>query len=271
MAILGWLLESAYGQQTPCDPKALKLARPNDPAQYKLREQRCEGVYNPQTAGVPAIAIGSYFSSFESYDVGTDQLLNVRWRAPGGSAKSLLHLRGYSINVLNQGRQYQMDTLPLVGMPQFDWPLQVIRDVRLERPNLAVLAWVSYKTAGGDRDVYLPLQITRATSGGSSASDQAQISVIPGRPLDEVYLTVKLLDDSLREVKTLKSKARVRDIAYPLAIPKPISFEANVPKPIPLGSLGFSGDGFYSITLAADLKNGPSFVADPVILYYARP
>jgi hypothetical protein len=266
------LLEVAHGQQQgPCDPKPLRLVNANDPAQYKLRQDRCEGVYDPQTAGGPALVLASYFSVFDTYDAATDAKLSVRWRVPASSNGSLVHLRAYSIETLPQGRQYQMDAVPSATAAQFEWPLQLIRDIKLKRPNLAVIAWISVKTNRGVQDVYIPLQISRSTPIADNVPKAPQIDVLPGRPLDEVYLTVELMNDDLQVTKALLSKRRVRDIAYPPGIPRPLSYPANIPKPIPLGPLGITAPGFYSLTLSGDEKNGPSVINKPLFFYYAQP
>ncbi|MBZ5637086.1 MAG: hypothetical protein LAO55_28515 [Acidobacteriia bacterium] len=150
-------------------------------------------------------------------------------------------------------------------------PLQIIRDVKLQRPNLAMIAWTSLKVGPSLREVYVPLEITRASHANTSIEELPQITIVPGRPLDEVYVTVELLGDDLRTVRTLVTKQKVRDIKYPAKLPRPFSFPANIPRPIFLPPIGVTGPGFYSITLSADETDGPPVTNDPVILYYARP
>jgi hypothetical protein len=134
----------------------------------------------------------------------------------------------------------------------------VVRDVKLQRRDLAVAAWASYKTRGGVRDVYVPIEITHAKI-AAAAGRVPQITLLPGRHLSEVYLSVESLNADLTPANTLLKEAPVGEFSYP----------GGVPITLPLARLKIVTSGFYSVKIGATVKNGlPATL--PIILYYAR-
>jgi hypothetical protein len=153
-----------------------RLVNPHNPAKYKLRGTRCEGVYDPERAGDAALTLVSFTSAFGMFDPLKDRSLFVRLAAPGNST---VHLRGYS---LKPRTYYQMDAALEPGKMPFTWLLDVVHDVGLQRREIAVVAWMSYEAGHMVRDLYLPVAIT---TGGSSVVQGSipRITLLPGTRL----------------------------------------------------------------------------------------
>jgi hypothetical protein len=199
--------------------------------------------------------LASYTSLFEKFDARTDNSLDVRWFSPVGSA---VHIRGYS---LKGNTYYQMDAAPDPEKNLIVWPLDIVHDAQLTRPDLAVAAWASYKAGGRMHDVYVPVEITHSRAVTRPSRASAEIILLPGRPLTEVYLTVRSLNADLMpsSSKPILEEEPLGDFSYPDGIPIPVSLER----------LKISETGFYSIKFGATAKNGlPATLT--ITLYYAR-
>lgn len=242
-----------YAQPVPCDPDLSRLVNPRNPARYQLRGTRCEGVYDPERSGDAALALVSFTSSFESFDPQRDRALFVRWAAPGNLP---VHLRGYS---LKPRTYYQMDAALEPGKVPFEWPLDLVRDIGLQRRELAVVAWISYKTGQAVRDVYLPVAVTAGNSGSTGASPP-RITLLPGRSLNEIFLTVQLLNANLGPASTLVKDEPYGEGPYPAEVPISLDWKR----------LKIAAPGFYSLKIGATVVNGTP-ATFPLTFYYANP
>ncbi len=250
LAIFGM---AGYAQQSVCDADLIRLANPHNPARYQQRGVRCEGVYDPERSGDAAIALVSFTSGFSSFDPQRDRSLSVRWTAPGNLP---VHLRGYS---LKPRTYYQMDTALASGEAPFAWPLDLVRDVGLTRRDLAVVAWTSYRAGPESRNVYVPVAINT----GNSAAIQTgipQIKLLPGRSLNEIYLTVQALNASLAPASVLLKDEPYGEGPYPAEVPISLDWKR----------LKIVAPGFYSLKIGAAVANGTPATL-PLTLYYAHP
>jgi hypothetical protein len=242
-----------YGQSSVCDPDLAKLVNPKNPASYRLRVTRCEGVYDPERAGGAALALVSFTSAVEMFDPRGDQSLFVRWASPGGST---VHFRGYSIKPRTY---YQMDTVLDTGKMPFIWPLDVVRDVGLGRREIAVVAWTSYEAGHVAHDVYLPVSLGLSSLGNSQGTSP-RITLMPGRGLNELYFTIQLLDPSFSPTATLLRDDPSGEGPYP----------PDVPITIDLKRLKIMTPGFYSLKIGATVVNGTPATLS-LTLYYGNP
>jgi hypothetical protein len=242
-----------HAQSGVCDPELIRLANPRNPARYQPRGTRCEGVYDPERSGDAALALVSFTSGFDTFDPQRDRNLLVRWAAPGNLP---VHLRGYS---LKPRTYYQMDSALEPGKAPFTWPLDLVRDVGLQQRDLAVVAWTTYKSGSTTREVYLPVSITAASSTVSQAR-QPRILLLPGRTLNEIFLTVQALDASLAPSSTV-----LRDEPYgegPYYAEAPISLDWK--------RLKITVPGLYMLKIGATVANGTPATLQQT-LYYADP
>lgn len=242
-----------YAQPGVCDPDLIRLANPRNPAGYQARGTRCEGVYDPERSGDAALSLVSFTSSFETFDPQRETNLLVRWVAPGNLP---VHLRSYS---LKPRTYYQMDAALEPGKAPYTWPLDLVRDIGLQRRELAVVAWTSYKAGQVARDVYLPVAVSGSNSAGSPARPP-RLVLRPGRNLNEIYLTVQPLNASLTP-------------AHPLLEDEPYGegpYSAEVPISLDWKRLKITAPGFYSLKIGATVVNGtPATLL--LTLYYANP
>jgi hypothetical protein len=182
-----------------------------------------------------------------------DGSLFVRWAAPGNSAG---HLRGYS---LKPRTYYQMDVALEPGNMPFAWPLDVVRDVGLQRREIAVVAWTYYQTGQVARDVYLPVSIGPSRA-GTAQSGSPRITLLPGRPLNEIFLTVQPLNPSLSPTATLLKDDPSGEGPYPADVPITLDFKR----------LKIAAPGFYSVKIGATIVNGTPATLS-LTLYYGNP
>ena len=89
--------------ENTCDPN---LSAPADhPYGYRVRGNRCEGVYIREVSNT-TLHIASLTESFEDYDLSSGKDLLVEWTAP---AKANVRLRTHS---LRHKLYYRMDAVP---------------------------------------------------------------------------------------------------------------------------------------------------------------
>src|SRR5579863_1516285 len=73
----------ASAQSSPCDPHLPQPAQ--DPYGYRLRGDRCEGVYIQEVSGAPLL-VASWTESFADYDLTSRQQLAMEWDTAPGDA-----------------------------------------------------------------------------------------------------------------------------------------------------------------------------------------
>jgi hypothetical protein len=152
-----------------------------------------------------------------------------------------------------------MDAALEPGRTPFAWPLDVVRDVGLQRREIAVVAWMSYKVGQAARDLYLPVAITTGGS-GVVPGRTPRITLLPGRDLNEIFLTVQPLNASLTPTATLLKEDPSGEGPYP----------ARVPIPLDLRRLKIAVPGFYSVKIGATVVNGSTATLF-LTVYYANP
>lgn len=254
LALLAMCAAIGYAQSSVCDPDLTRLVNPRNPVRYQLRGTRCEGVYDPERSGDAALSLVSFTSTFAAFDTQRDKSLFVRWSGPDAA---VVHLRAYS---LKPRSYYQMDAaLDAAKMP-FTWPLDVVRDVGLERRELAVVAWTTYKVSQTSQDVYLPVAVSRGNSEAVQPGSP-RITLWPGRSLNELFLTVQALNAGLAPGATiLKDEPLGEGGIYPAEVPITLDWKR----------LKIVTPGFYSLKIGATVVNGAPATLR-LTLYYAHP
>ena len=240
-ASLAFHVASASAQDGVCDP--LLENRVAGPWAYSQREDRCEGLYVEQVSG-EALAIVSFTSAFDDFDLGTGKPLVVEWTAPGAGE---LHLRARS---LEPKIYYRMDSRRPAEAESFRWPLEVLAGVGIERTSLGVLGSIQRPLAGKVRRVLVALRIRQG--GGASAEDSYELLIRPGVELREVYLSVAAVSDNGMEDHYLVDEKPLNFGFYP----------AERAFAVPLPALPRAG--LYYISIAAELTGG----ADATVAAY---
>ena len=232
-------------QEQGCDPQ-LKQTR-EDPHGYRLRGDRCEGVYIREVGSTPLVVV-SLTESVEDFDAATGKPLLVEWTAPEGAK---VHIRA---RALRHRLYYQMDTVRPPGSKAYGWPVNLLSSFNLRKNELGLVAWAPYAVGSATRDVYMPLRVSLAKA---TRSPSYQLTVLPGVELSEVYFSVAPVGADGQVGSFLKKDEPLKYSYYP----------ANRAVTIPLPALG--APGIYFVEIKAIRKAGGSTSAPPLWLYHA--
>jgi hypothetical protein len=227
------LSQSASAQEPHCD-QGLRQSD-SDPYAYKLRGDRCEGIYIRKVAGSTFVA--SFTESFENFDPNASQNLLLEWTPP---SKASVHLRAYS---LRQKAYYRMDSVRPPESTSYAWPPNLLSTLNLRKKDLGVVAWIS--KLAGDQDVYLPLRIKQNAVARRTRS--YQLILFPGEELSQIFI-------SLAPVKPDGSTGAfiVRDSAQGGSyLPAERAITIEIPE--------LTQPGVYSLELGATLRAGGSW------------
>ena len=226
-----------------CDPNLPQDSK--SPAAYRMRDDRCEGIYAQQVSSV-SVEVRSLVAGFGSFDPAKNEKLDLAWTAPPDSKRSV-RLRAFSFK---PRVYYRMDTVVPAAQTVYHWPTDVLSSAELGKEDLGLIAWTELP---GSRTVYLPL---RAGAGAPKAKDGYKVTLYPSARLSEVRLTISRLDAQGKESAKLRQNEELGFGYYPAAEPTVFS----------TGKLGPAG--FYRLEITAIPKAGLSVVQD-IELYHA--
>ncbi len=165
--------EPTFAQETHCDPG---LRQTGDSYGYRLRGDRCEGIYISEVGGT-ILQVVSLTESVEDFDPATNKDLLLQWTAPGNAGP---RLRAYG---LRHRLYYRMDSLRPAGSTSYAWPPNLLASFNLKKHELGLVAWVSQPVGNINRDVYLPISLTQQAS--THRSKAYQLVLLPGVELGE--------------------------------------------------------------------------------------
>jgi len=164
--------------QGHCDPNLQQTG--SDPNGYRLRGDRCEGIYIREVGGTTVVA--SLTEYVEDFNPEASRSLRVEWTAPGNGN---VRLRAYS---LRHRLYYQMDSLRPAGNSSYDWPTDLLAGLKLMKPDLGIVAFTSYQVGNNRRDVYLPVRIKQQQA--TAKSSVYQLVLLPDTELDNVFVSL---------------------------------------------------------------------------------
>lgn len=185
-----------------CDPG---LQSPSgDPQAYRLRGDRCEGLYRLRVNS-DKLRIRSWTAWLEEYDAGDGRPLRVGWSLPPG-ADGRVRLRA---GALQPRTYYRMDTrLPADAAP-WSWPTGFLDRLRLGKADLGLVGWITMSPGdAGERRVYLPLTVRQMRPARPAGY---RVALVPGERLLEVTWTLVPVDDAGRLEPPLTAE---RDLGY---------------------------------------------------------
>jgi hypothetical protein len=136
----------ARGQAQPCDSRLIRATA--DPYSYRLRGDRCEGIYVQEVAGAP-LAVVSWTESFSTYGFAPRQPLLLEWAFAGGGN---VRLRAQS---LRRRLYYQMDALRPPASKSYQWPLDLL-GIAGDSQGRSGRGWHNADLRGPDRAGHLP-------------------------------------------------------------------------------------------------------------------
>ena len=226
-------LHVAAADDAHCDPSIPK--RDDIPHGYRLRSDRCEGVYaQPASA---TFAIASFMATPAPGPLEDQTPLTVSWRAVSDAAP---RLRARSIR---PDLFYQMDTLRPKGTATFTWSTDVLRARGISPADLGVIGWVPLRIGNVEREVLLPVSIGRGPAGGGGA--RYTLVVVPRAEVREVFVALDRIDHAGQIVAPVRPRAPLRYGYYP----------RNRGLPIPIGDL--TAPGLYYLELTLERRDGP--------------
>lgn len=164
--------------QGHCDPNLHQTG--SDPNRYRLRGDRCEGIYIREVGGTTVVA--SLTEYVEDFNPEASRSLRVEWTAPGNGN---VRLRAYS---LRHRLYYQMDSLRPAGNNSYDWPTDLLASLKLMKADLGIVALTAYQVGNNKREVYLPVRIKQKETTGKSSV--YQLVLLPDAELDNVYISL---------------------------------------------------------------------------------
>jgi hypothetical protein len=228
----------SVAQSSPCDPNLPQS--PLNPYGYRLRTDRCEGVYIQEVSGAP-LQIVSWTRSFPNYDSSLKQPVSINWdTVPGGE---VMRLRAQA---LRRHLYYRMDAVRAPANNSFAWPLDLLFALGISRPEIGVVGLTRAVVEGSERDIYLPLRISQGEKSQPALS--YQLVLLPGVEIKELFLTLTPI--SKNKSAPLKDGEPVAYGYYP----------AEQPIELPIASV--QRRGFYHLEIAARLKNGGASAID---------
>jgi hypothetical protein len=225
------------GQTASCDSL---LEQPDgNPYGYRLRGDRCEGVFIRPVAGT-SLLVASFTRHFDQYDVTAVQNLDIGWSAP---IEGPIQLRAYG---LRRKLYYRMDTTLPSARRSYAWPADVLSGLKIPQPELGVVGWIRNRVGRIDRDVYLPLSIGPQRS----RPDTYTLLLLPGVPLSEVYVSLAPVGTDGRAAKYIRDEEPLKYNYYPAerSIDIPIS---RLPTP-----------GLYYVLIGAEIQGGGALTTE---------
>ena len=229
----------AAAQTRACDPLLTQPAA--SPLGYRLRGDRCEGIYVQEVSGTPLV-VASLTDGFAPFDLKTVQRLLLTWSAP---ADAELHLRALG---LRRKLYYRMDALRPRGESSYAWSAELLGALRIPQPDLGIVGWTRQRVGSFERDVYVPVRVSERDS--VSTSSTYTLILLPAVPLSEVYVSLAPVESNGRPGRYIRDEEPLKYNYYPSeqAIEIPI-----VKPPTP---------GIYYVLIGATLTNGGSLTTE---------
>jgi hypothetical protein len=217
-----------------------------NPLAYRLRGDRCEGVYI-QDVGATTLRLVSFTESYEEFDASLASPLLLEWTPPQNAT---VHLRAQSVRTR---LYYRMDSDRSAGSASFSWPGDVLAALQLRKTELGVLAWTTRRVGSTDRTVLEPLRVRQRSA---SMPGVYRFVVVPGVQVDEIFISVAPLRPNGDTGPYVIDKQPALVGYYPAGRPAVIS----IPPP--------SSAGIYRIDLGATLARGGT---SAMTAYFSRP
>jgi len=156
--------------------------RASDPLRYRLRGDRCEGVYAQPVSGSSELRLVGLVEHLEPFDDTTSAPLHVEWTAPAGGAVTL------RVSPIRVGLYYRMGTTRPIAGTRYDWPSDIRKQLRIGSADVALLGSTSMTLGGTQREVFVPLRVTQRRPPASSPT--YRLTLWPSAGLGEVYVSV---------------------------------------------------------------------------------
>lgn len=232
-------------QASHCDP--LLKRDDQNPLSYRLRGERCEGLYIEQVAST-ALVVASLTASFQDFDAAHSEALQVNWPKVG-EAPTRLRAKGIKWKLY-----YRMDTARPAGVSSFTWPMSMLYALDISKEDIGVVGWTTIRLGETEHSVYLPLNISQ--SGVIRRANRYHLVIVPGIQLSEVFVSVATLD------KAGNTQTFLQD-------GEPLEYGYYPPhRPIDIHLMHINDPGLYYVEIGATLQRGGSTTLT-FLLYHA--
>jgi hypothetical protein len=223
-----------FAQENHCDPG---LHQTSDSYGYRLRGDRCEGIYIREVGGT-TLQIVSLTALVEDFNPATNKDLLVQWVAPGNGS---IRLRAYG---LRHKLHYRMDSLRPGGSTSYSWSTNLLASLNLKKHELGLVAWVSQLIANNNRDVYLPVTVSQQSPANRSRA--YNLTLLPGVELEEVFISLAPLGRDGKPGSYIKNGEALNWGYYPAE------------RPITIAIPELKTTGIYYMEIGAKLRAGGS-------------
>jgi hypothetical protein len=173
-----WTSTAPIDSSAYCDPLLEPIV--THPYGYKIRGSRCEGIYAKKVWST-TLRLASFTEHFEDYDLQLAKELIVEWQR---STNRDVRLRVQSVQ---RKLYYQMDTVRPSPLTNYNWPVEILVALNIQRESIGVLGWTTFSFGKIERQVYLPLRITQ--QGGKTRLGSYNVLIVPGRELQEIFVS----------------------------------------------------------------------------------
>lgn len=221
-------------QENHCDPG---LHQTSDSNGYRLRGDRCEGIYIRDVGG-SVLHVVSLSQWVEDFNPTIDKNLLLEWLSP---ANTNVRLRAYS---LRHRLYYRMDSLRPAGQTSYQWSPNLLASFNLKKHELGLVAWMSQSIDSKNRDVYLPVKLTQQAPAGKAKG--YNLTLVPGVELTEVFVSLAPLRPDGKPGAYIKKDVPLNWGYYPA--------ERAVTIVIP----ELNSSGIYYLEIGATLRAGGS-------------
>jgi hypothetical protein len=169
-----------------CDPSLPRLD--DNPHGYRMRGERCEGVYVREVAG-DELRIASFTRWIGDFDPGRGGTLPIEWATAPGDGSLRLRAQG-----LARRSHYRMDTVRAIAGGRWAWPLDVLAARGMGRGDIGLLGRTRAEIAGRSRELLVPLRVGPRPAGALSPG--YSLVVLPQLEFSALFLRVEAVDAS---------------------------------------------------------------------------
>ncbi len=237
-------------RQDPCDPE---LETTESHLYFYSRrgtvekgDYRCEGVYLQKVSAVH-IEIVSFAGQRENQPLEPEDSVQIRWSNPGVTTS----IRAQAIRPESQ---YRLDAIRAARIDSFIWPAHILVAQGMTSGDLGVVGWYRDKVNGVEKDIYLPLHLSR--EGGSLTSTNYELILLPIRSLQDIVVSIARVDADPGDF--VWDRVSVGGLTYPEGIPTHLSdvFPDGEAVSVLIPTLDLHTGGVYYVEIQTKTTNG---------------
>jgi len=167
---------------------------------YKLRSDRCEGVYRREVASTYGAQIVSLGAASDLEDLCEQQPVRFVWPNTPSAPVRL------QVESLRHRLYYRLDAVRPPQQTEFLWPRdpRCSNEVRLKRSEIGVVARTTTSIGAKPIDLLLPVRL--ASVAVSPVSPPYDLVLLPGRAVSEVFVSLWYYGNVQQPVRILNER-----------------------------------------------------------------